>query len=530
MGVLNNIFANKELASKVSDLKNELDVYKEVDAVKYAFSGTSILYDGEKNPYELGTSYNFLLDYQTIAKRSWEAYIKSPVIQTAIKQYCLWIVGSGLKFQAEPNIEYLEKSGITLDQEVWSKNIEAQFRNYASSKKSTYSREMNIHVMAAEVLKSAILSGDCLVILRYKKTQPTVQVVEGKWVQTPYDYMYGVSKYKNIISEGVEVSKTGQHIAYHVLQDDGSHERILANPSGDIGGRQAWLVYGLRHKINDVRGMSLLTAVLERDAKLDRFLEATVGGAEENSKIPFTFEHDQFSDNQNPLEKKIAQATGIKQQNGLTNETETINGYATQIAATTGKNAYNLPVGVKLKTNTSHVDPNFSSFFNPNAEFIFSTIGIPPEVAMSKYGGSFSGSRAAGKGWEFKMSVERESCLTENYYKPIYQFFFLINMYKGNINANGYRDALYGGNWMITEAYTKCRFIGQAMPHIDPVKEATAQRISLGKAYEFVPLQTGEQACENSNAGDFDEVQKKSEKEIKTASYFIPEKKNQEKK
>jgi len=534
MGLLANIFKDKELESEVSFLKNELDTYKEIAAVKFAFSGTSVLYDGEKNPNELGTPYDFLLDHYTIAKRGWESFIKSTVIQTAIKQYCLWIVGHGLKFQAEPNIEYLGKFGIKLDNEKWTKNIEAQFRNFASSKKSSYSREMNLHVMASEVLKNAILSGDCLVVLRYKKNQPTVQIVDGNWVRTPFDYQLGSSKYKNKIIEGVEVSKTGQHIAYHVLQDDGTYERILANPSGDIGGRQAWLVYGLRHKINDVRGMSLLTAVLERDSKLDRFLEATVGSAEENSKIPFTFEHDQFSDNQNPLEKKVAQSIGLKKEKGISNETKTVDGYASQIAATTGKTAFNLPTGTTLKTNVSHTDPNFASFFQPNAEFIFSTIGIPPEVATSKYGGTYSGSRAASKSWEFKMKVERELCLTEYFYKPIYQFFFLINMYKGNINADGYRDALYSGDWMIIEAYTKCRFIGQSMPHIDPVKEANAQRIYLGKSYEYIPLQTGEQACENSNSGDFEEVIKKAEKEIELSSYFkekeeIPFKVNEKK-
>ena len=88
--------------------------------------------------------------------------------------------------------------------------------------------------------------------------------------------------------------------------------RVLANPSGKIGTRQAWLMYGIRHKINDTRGMSLLTAVLERDSKLDRFLEASVGAAEENSKIPFTFEHSQYSDGTNPMDNQMAQSLGVK--------------------------------------------------------------------------------------------------------------------------------------------------------------------------------------------------------------------------
>lgn len=498
-------------------------VNSDANAFMVNFGGRSILFDGEKTPNELGTAYEFFLDYQRIRMRSWEAYIKSTVIQTAIKQYCLWIVGHGLKFQAEPDIDFLKTKGIAVD-EKWKNKIESQFRLYAQDKKSTYNKESNLHILAAECLKNAILSGDVLVILRYKKSgQPTVQIIDGGFIQTPYDYY--TSGNTNKIVDGVEISSTGQHVAYHVLQDDGSFVRVLANPSGKIGTRQAWLMYGIRHKINDTRGMSLLTAVLERDSKLDRFLEASVGAAEENSKIPFTFEHSQYSDGANPMDNQMAQSLGVKKP--VKNETALLDGYATKIAATTGKQVYNLPVGATLKKHTDNSDPNFASFYTPNAELIYATIGIPPEVAIGKYGGTYSGSRASNKAWEFKMKVERENTLTQYFYKPIYEFFFIINMYKGNIQADGFRDALYSDDWMTISAYTRCRFIGQSVPHIDPVKEATAQRIWLGDAYDNIPLKTGEQSCEEGNTGDFQEVQKLATQELDGNPFRIVENTNQ---
>ena len=118
------------------------------------------------------------------------------------------------------------------------------------------------------------------------------------------------------------------------------------------------------------------------------------------------------------------------------------------------------------------------------------------------------------------MKVERINTLTEYFYKPIYEFWFIINMYKGIIDAPGYRQAIISGDWMLQNAYTSCRFIGQSVPHIDPVKEATAERIKLGDAYKNVPLQTGEQACENSNSGDFAEVMTITEQEI-INNYFV---------
>ena len=113
---------NKEVESlktsldKLNDDKNtlisEVDKLKNINALYMSFGGTSLLYDGEKTPNELGTPYTFELDYNSIRMRSWEAYIKSPIIQTAIKNYCLWIVGTGLKFQSFINfgVEPYEKS------------------------------------------------------------------------------------------------------------------------------------------------------------------------------------------------------------------------------------------------------------------------------------------------------------------------------------------------------------------------------------------------------------------------------------
>jgi capsid protein len=522
---------NKEVESlktsldKLNDDKNtlisEVDKLKNINALYMSFGGTSLLYDGEKTPNELGTPYTFELDYNSIRMRSWEAYIKSPIIQTAIKNYCLWIVGTGLKFQSEPNTKYLKTRGIEFDSSEFTDNVECQFRLYANSKHSVYSKEMNMHVLASEALKNSILSGDCLIITRYNGYQPTVQVIDGYYVQTPMigNAVASAKEMGNIIISGVEISElTGETVAYHVLKSDGiNYERILSMPSGSKGKRQAWLMYGIRHKITDVRGMSLLTAVMERNAKLDRFVEASVGAAEENSKIPYTFVHDQFSTGENPLLNQAAQSIGV--QKPVVNETATqLNGYASKIAQTTGKQIYNLPVGAKLVTNTTHSDPDFAKFLSPNAELIYATIGIPYEVALQKYNGSYSGSRAANKGWEYKMKVERVNTLTQYFYQPIYEFWFIINMYKGNIQADGYREANISGDWMVMEAYTSARYIGQSMPHIDPVKEATAERIKLGSAYDSVPLETGEQACENGNAGDFAEVQRICAKELSNSN------------
>lgn len=528
-----DIFGKKALIARTEILQIELDKVSSIaeqsqwrlnnrnqpSSLMMNFGGYSVLFDGEKTPNELGSAYEHRLDYYKIRMRAWEGFIKSTVVQTAIKQYCLWIVGSGLKFQATPSEDFLKAVGININKKDFCENVEARFRLFANSKQSTFKKEMNLHALISEALKNAILSGDVLFVLRYDGYQPTVDIIDGAFVRNPID----LSKVTigNVVENGVEKTPSGIVVAYHVMQEDNLFARIEANPSGKIGSRQAWLMMGLRHKLSDTRGMSLLTAVLERDAKLDRYLEASVGSAEENSKMPYQIVHSQYSDGEDILINNTAQALGTKKK-PLINETDTLNGYATKIAQTTGKQVYNMPIGAKIETNTSHSDPNFLDFYVPNAEFIYSTIGIPPEVALGKYGGSYSGSRAAQKGWEYKMMVERSTTISEFGYKPIYEFWFLINLYKGNIQAQGYLEAIRSNDWLVRSAYTECKFIGAKVPHIDPVKEANAVRILLGEKYKTVPLITGEQACENMNTGDFDEVQKVAESEIED-SYFYEE-------
>lgn len=510
---ITDIFKDKQLISEVQKLQTELTEQRHITSMMVNFGGTSILYDGEKTPNELGTPFDYELQYYRTRQRAWESFIKSTLVQTAIKNYCLWIVGSGLKFQAEPNIEFLKIKGIDLkDDRAYTTSIEAQFRLYANSKECTFTKEMNLHALACEALKNAILSGDVLVILRYNGYQPTVQIIDGCFVSNPLNQSQ--VKEGNYLINGVEITASGEHVAYYVQEgNELSHTRIEANPSGTKGERQAWLMVGQRHKIMDTRGMSLLTAVMERDAKLDRYLEASVGSAEENAKIPFTFETDVNGIAENPMLQQMAQALNVKKDviNETAGKTAT---YATKISQTTGKQVYVLSPGQSLKTNTSHTDPNFNGFFTPNADLIFAAIGIPPEVAMGKYGGSYSGSRAAIKSWEHKMKVERSTTMTDYFYKPIYQFWFLINFYKGNIKAQGFREAKNTGDWMVCSAYTNCRFIGVNVPHIDPTKEVDAERKKLGTMYDSVPLTTGEGAVEHLGMGDFDEIRKNSEKEL----------------
>lgn len=486
------------------------------------------VFDGEKTPYELGTPSDIYLDYYSLRLRSWEAFIKSDVIQNAIRKYILWIVGSGLRIQYEPVDRILVKDNIKLDND-FIQDIEAQFRLYSNSRQSSFSSQMNIHKIASEAFKNALLSGDVLVIMRFKNKKITCEIIDGVYIETPIGSGYEDEAVKrgNVIKDGVEINRQGKHIAYYVWQDDGSYARVSADGERTKK-RQAWLMYGLRNKISDVRGMSLLTAVLETADKMDRFREATLSSAEENNKIPYTIEHNQFSDGESPQINQLAQS--LRKGKGTAPETDSYaacDAYASKIAQTTNKQVYNMPVGSTINRNGFTLDPQFEKFITINADYVYAVIGIPPEVALDKFGGSYSSSRASIKSWEYKMKVERVNTLTDEFYNPIFSYWFDMNVLMQNIDAPGYLDILFNKNNMMKEAYLNCRFIGKNVPHIDPLKEINAVRAKLGKKFENVPLESLDQATEEMDTGDFISIINKAKNEKDLSSDFIDDNNDQ---
>jgi capsid protein len=260
---------------------------------------------------------------------------------------------------------------------------------------------------------------------------------------------------------------------------------------------------------------------METAAKIDRYKEATVGTAEENAKLVYSIEHDQNSDGSNPLIKNLAQSMG--RNNGTAPETDPQTAgenVATKIALSTEKQVFNMPIGAKINQHGGKVDIHFGEFFSTNADLIYATLGIPPEVAMDKFGGAYSGSRAALKSWEYKMAVDRITLLDRQFYKPFYSYWLDIQVLSNKITVPGYLEAMLKKDYTKIEAYKNVRFVGAGVPHIDPLKEVNAERKKLGSIYDNVPLTTGDNSAETLGTGDFESILEQAARERELFSEF----------
>jgi capsid protein len=458
-------------------------------------------YNGEKNAGELGAIKNYIPDFQSLAGRSWQAYTESEIAQLIIHNFMLWTVGTGLKFKSEPENDILDKTGLKSSDFI--KVTESRFNLHLNSKRATNTRNKTFHQLAYEAKKQAIVGGDCLIILDYGRQEERnktvcARIIDGYYVKSPVTDRSPETG--NFISNGVEINKYGEPVAYYVVLDDlMKYERVSAYTS--TGTLQAFLVFGLEYRVDTYRGLPLLSAVLETIKKLDRYKEATVGSAEERSKIPYSVEHSNFSTGEDPLQKlKVAAGHGLdpgteKLTNALLKAT------ASNLAYTSGKTVYNMPIGATLKSLDSKNDLYFKEFYTVNFEMLCATIGIPPEVALNKYTSSFSSSRGANKNWEHKILFERRKIELE-IYQPFYNLWLEMEIYNNRVKAPGYVIAKNMDDYMIIEAYQKSRFIGAKMPFIDPLKEVQAARAKLGD--QTTPLATYEQVTEELNGGDWE--------------------------
>lgn len=514
-GLVPPIFKKKE----VKKIEASTDTRYGPSAATWAIG---VGFDGEKNFGEIGPVKDYYLEHEAIRLRGWEAKLTNEIASTILKKYCLWVIGSGLKLKAEPEKLVLSSEGIEMDPESFNRQSESRFKVWAKSKYSSYNGMDNLYSLSAKLFDNGITGGDCLWVLRYKDNNVNVQLIDGCHLQTlTYDTLTPMEN-GNIVVQGIEINKNGEQVAYHVRKRNFETEVIRAYNSQGL--RVAGLFYGNKHRLDNQRGISILTASFETLAKLDRYKEATVGSAEEQAKVTYQVVHGKNSTGDNPFQTnliKIAKAgfdASNESEQGVTGqfspEGETL---AQTVAKTTNKQAINNTQDSEIKPlMASSGQFYFKEFISTNIDIVAAGIGIPPNVAMSLYNDSFSASRAATKDWEHTLNVRRDDFVFQ-FLQNVYDFWLHIEILKNKIAAPGYLEAFMSSNIVVMSAYRNCRFTGAMFPHIDPLKEVNAVRAKLGARGVNLPLITQEQAVEDLNGGAGMDVMRQFAEELETA-------------
>lgn len=477
----------------------------------------NIIYNGEKNFGELGPVLKHIIDHDRLGQRAWQLDLESETAHTIVNQKGRWVLGMGLKLQAEPQAEVLNAYKIKIDTEKFNTSVEALWKVYAfKSFVADYAKRAPLQKIAKRALKNAMVRGDVLVVLRVDDNNNVkVQIIDGQHVGTPlglatmgnygelidnfigYDYINPETG--NRIRHGVEISDTGEHVAYHVRNGIGfTYTRIPARDS--YGNLRAYLVYGSEHRLDNVRGIPQITPSMESAKQLDDYTSATVGSAVERQRIAYTIEHELGSTEEDPRQKNLAKVVDAKSN---INMPRVASGeqVANTVAASTNKNTFNLPAGSKLTAVESKQELHYKEFHDTRAYAECATLGIPPEVAFQLYGSSYSASRAATNGFQFMLNIDRDD-FGNQFYQPIYNLQLDLWVMTSKVQAPGYLDALRRKDEVVLAAYRFANWLGDPVPQIDELKEVQAARLKLGIGSAHLPLSTFEKVVQDLGEGN----------------------------
>ena len=215
-------------------------------------------FNGEKNIKSLGMPLSYDIDYYGMANRAWNLYLTTDIAKIVIDRLAQFTIGDGLKLQYEPDKLILKrKYSINIDNE-FQKYVESIWNIYCNSKYISNNNQHDIHSLSSIVMVNTLLCGDCLIIRRIKNGQITLQAIDGR------NICGGVPEHNsnNKVIDGVEINKNGEHIAYHIITEDGKNERVKAKDSK--GNIQAWLVYANNSRISQVRGVSAICSIIQK--------------------------------------------------------------------------------------------------------------------------------------------------------------------------------------------------------------------------------------------------------------------------
>ena len=206
----------------------------------------------------------------------------------------------------------------------------------------------------------------------------------------------------------------GEHIAFWV-KVDGKLEPKRIKAKGKNGTLMAWMIYGEKARIDHHRGIPVISSILEKVAKLDRFVEASVSKAEQVANVVYSFEH-----NVDGTGEAINFSSKVN--TGKTKETsfEKSGRTANQMRQSTSNQVFNLPPGATLKSLSSQSETTFNEFFRAVFVTLCAAVDIPEEVALQKYEQNYSSSRAAINGWEHIIEIYRQE-FAKKFYEPFYR-------------------------------------------------------------------------------------------------------------
>lgn len=405
---------------------------------------------------------------ETLRRRSRSLFMGSPLATGALKTVRTNVVGSGLSLNARVDAKFL---GLTDEQaQEWEANTEREWRLWAESVNCDAERRQNFYQLQSLVFLSALMSGDCFVVLPMLKRagcpyQLCIGIIEADRV---YDPPLKDGK-KNILG-GIEVGTYGEAVAAYIWNRaryavPRSADEAMAKSQrvpffGTYSGRR-----NLLHVMAEVerpaqrRGVPLLAPVIEELKQLKRYTDAELMAAVISGFFTVFIKSntpseliDQFSAVPDGM-RYDPDPSAIELGNGA--------------VCALGENE-DIVIADPKRPNTA-----FEAYVSAICRYIGAALEIPYEMLIKQFTASYSASRAAQlEAWKtFRARRER---LIDAFCQPVYEEWLAEAVSSGRIAAPGFfsdpavRAAWSGADWA-----------GDSYGQLDPVKEVEAANLRI---------------------------------------------------
>lgn len=463
---------------------NQID-FKQNKSEYYVEDLYNAIFDGEKFPGSFGATKDFtFVDYWTLRRRSVQLFKENSYAKGAIRRLLANEIHTGLNLEANPISELV---GLSEDDAIkWAEGSELNFNLWAKDRiQCDYYQEKTFGALQREARQTALISGDCLVILRanIKTGIPMIQLIDGANVQASLDVKV---RQGNYIKNGIEYNSRDRIVAYWVqnITEQGigdfstpiiESKRVPA--FGEKSGKKiAWLILGTDKLIDENRGEPILSAVLYMLKELDRYRDSEQRAATINAMIPLFIKKTVPGAGSRPMGAGATRRDSATVTDSSTGEKRSFN-ISNNLP---GQVIDELTVGEEpVSFNTQRPNTGYKVFEDTIINAFAWCLELPPEILRLLFQSNFSASRQANN--EFNVYLQYIFWkFGSDFCQPIYNEQLFASVLNGDIKTDKIIDAKRAGERKIVNAWTNAEWSGLSRPSVDILKDAKAAVETIG--------------------------------------------------
>lgn len=450
--------------------------------------------------YEGGSPDDDIVKHLPIVRqRVRDLVLNSTLVAGLIRTIVSNTVGIGLIPEPTPDGDV---TGMSSEQaEQWKTDVMREWEPFAETNSCDACGRDNFYKLTQLALRSMLESGDVFAALPYEQDYHgyglKIQLIEADCISDPHN----INSYQQEgdIYGGVEVNTRGRVLAYWVATRHPLARRHPFILNGEAPAMREWVrvpVLGEKSDRRNIlhlmhaqrpgqrRGIPLLAPAVEPTKMLDRYIKAEL----QSALIQTLFTAAIKTQSPEMAVGELGSLGGVDDYSTPSKRFYEENGILELGVGNVGMLA---PGDDIVPVNSTHPTGSFSPFIETQIKLIGAACGVPYEMAMMNFGGSFSASRAA-----FNMAKSGfrvlQDILAYDFCQPIYEAFMCEAVASGRINAPGFFS-----DPRIRRAYCIAKWTGPGSLQIDPQKELDAYGKAIG-----LGLMTRGQAAAEYNGSD----------------------------